>query len=409
MGESRRRILPHGASPEEKYAAEDRPLFATGYGCRLTKMPGADIIRTDHWIGKGAAHRMNRRWIGFVMLLLFLLPMEALAENKQLVVTFVGDCTLGSEDRLRDTDTAFDSYLKNNGYTYFFEKVQSVIAHDDLTVANLEGVFSNSASGKVKKTYNFRGPVSFVNVLTQSSIECVNIANNHSLDYGANGMKDTVNTLTKAGVHWFGTNDVYHRTCVFHKNGVKIGFLGVEIRYWGANQDLIKDQVQALKKAGCQVIVGTFHGGTEYATLRDQSQEKIARRLIQYGCNIVIGHHPHVLQGIDVTDGVTICYSLGNFVFGGNARIKQQRALYTALFQFTFTFDENNNYLGHQLNIIPAHVSGDTEMNTYQPRLVTGGAANTVLKQIQRDTPFSLKPYVKGVGAVQDFVAAPKQ
>ncbi|MBQ9263356.1 MAG: CapA family protein [Clostridia bacterium] len=338
--------------------------------------------------------------------LLLLLPLLAHGEDKQIVITFVGDCTIGGEDRLREQETSFDSYLNRNDYTYFFEKVQPIIGSDDLTVANLEGVFSNSAGNKMKKTYNFRGPTRYVNVLTESSVECVNVANNHSLDYSATGMKRTAAALNEAGVKWFGSNDVYRKTWIFEKDGIKIGFLGMEIGYWGKHQKIIEKQVKQLKKDGCQVVVGVYHGGTEYATQRDYSQENISHRLIKYGCNVVIGHHPHVLQGIEVTKGATICYSLGNFVFGGNARIKKERALYTALFQFTFSFDEDNQYLGHQLNIIPAFTSADKEMNTYQPHLVSGSNAKTVLQQIQRDTSFKLKPYVDGVGAMQNFVPA---
>ncbi len=337
-------------------------------------------------------------------LVLLLLPAAALAE-RTLTLTFVGDCTIGGEERVRYEDYSFDAYLARYGYDYLFKGVQSVIGSDDLTIANLEGVFKESESDKVTKTYNFRGPKHFVNVLTSSSIEAVSIANNHSLDYGPYGQKQTILTLDTAGVPWFGTNNAIHRTWIYENGNVRIGFFAAEPSHWFYNnRELIISQMNGLKDAGCQVIVAIMHGGQEYSPRRVESQEKFAQRIIEYGADIVVGHHPHVLQGIDVVNGRTICYSLGNFVFGGNAKI---RAPYTAIFQFTLHFEDDGKYLGHQLNIIPALPSGERDYNNYQPVLATGKDAQAVMDQIQYDTRFTLNPYVEGVGAMQDFVPAP--
>lgn len=343
---------------------------------------------------------MKRIWI---WLAIFLLPLSCMAE-KQLTLTFVGDCTIGGEDRLREEDFSFDAYLEKHGYDYFFEKVQSVIGNDDVTVANLESVLINYSSGRVEKTYNFRGPKHYVNVLTSSSVEAVNICNNHTYDFGGDGVLHTVKTLNEAGQGWFGTNDTVKQPWVFEKDGVKIGFVGAEITFWYyGHRNLLRSQIEQLKADGCQVVVAVMHGGIEYATQHEKAQRLYAEAAMEYGADIVIGHHPHVLQGIDVMNGKTVCYSLGNFVFGGNAKI---RAPYTALFQFTFTFDDDNRYLGHQLNILPALPSGERDYNNYQPVLAGGQDALNVMAQIQFDTPFQLNPYVEGVGAIQEFVPA---
>ncbi len=337
-------------------------------------------------------------------LLLCLLPLTALADQT-VTLTFVGDCTIGGEDWLQEEPTSFTAYLEKYGYDYFFKEVQSIIANDDVTVANLEGVLMNHSSGAVEKTYNFRGPKHFVSVLTSSSVEAVNIANNHTYDYGANGVLHTTQALDDAGQNWFGTNYTVEKTWTYEKNNVKIGFVGMEIQYWYyKHRNLLRSQVEALKEDGCQVVVAVMHGGKEYKPTHWAIQEKFAKAVMEYGADIVIGHHPHILQGVDVFDGKTVCYSIGNFVFGGNAKI---RAPYTALFQFTLSFSDDGEYLGHQLNIIPALPSGEREYNNYQPVLATGEDAQAVLEQIQVDTDFTLNPYVEGVGAVQDFVPAP--
>ncbi len=340
-----------------------------------------------------------------IWLMILLLPIPALAQN--VVITFLGDCTIGGEDRLREEPTSFDAYLQAHGYDYFFREVQSVIAHDDLTIANLEGCFIDYSSGAVEKTYNFRGPKHYVNVLTSSSIEAVSFANNHSLDFGYDGVTHTARTLEEANLPWFGTNDAVEKTWVYEKGNVRIGFVAMEVPYWYyKHRTMLKNQVEGLKAAGCQVVIAVMHGGEEYNPKHWRVQRQFADAVISYGADLVIGHHPHVLQGIDVLDGRTVCYSLGNFVFGGNAKV---RAPYTAMFQFDLSFAEDGEYLGHQLTIIPALPSGDKEQNNYQPVLAAGADAEKALSLIQHDTPFKLSPYVEGVGAQQPFVPAPKK
>lgn len=340
-----------------------------------------------------------------MLLLLCLLPLAALSET--VTITFLGDCTIGGEDRLKQFDYSFDGYLRQYGYDYFFREVQPIIAKDDLTIANLEGCFLNYESAAVEKTYNFRGSKDYVQVLTGSSVEAVSIANNHIMDYGYDGVTHTVNTLDAASLPWFGTFEAREQTWVWQRDDIKIGFVSMEISYWYyRHRNLLKSQVQALRDEGCDVVICVMHGGEEYRARHLRIQEQFAHAVLDYGADIIVGHHPHVLQGVEVRDGKTICYSIGNFVFGGNAKV---RAPYTAMFQFTLSFSEAGDYLGHQLNIIPALPSGDKENNNYQPVLATGTDAETVMAQIQHDTKFTLNPYAEGVGAMQDFIPAQPQ
>ena len=327
----------------------------------------------------------------------------SLSEEKQIVVTFVGDCTLGSEERERKNATSLDSYVNNYGYDYLFSGVYDILSHDDLTVANLEGVFYNSEYNKVAKTYNFRSPTEFAQILPLSSVEAVSLANNHTEDYGAPGIRSTVAALDEVGVSWFGTTEYADDVYVYEKDGIRIGFVAVYATYWYNHIDRLSADIQALKDRGCNVLVGVMHAGTEYDYAHDSGQQKLADYFIRNGCSVVIGHHPHVIQGVYVYNGATVVWSLGNFVFGGN---KAMRALYTMLAQFTFSFDGDGTYLGHTLNIIPAQYSGFADFNNYCPIPVDGEDADTVIGMIQRDSNFTLNPYVSGVGAIQEFVPA---
>jgi poly-gamma-glutamate synthesis protein (capsule biosynthesis protein) len=373
-----------------------------------------------------------RRIVSVILLLSMLaaaLPAlsEAPASAKQIVISFTGDCTLGCDPRERGQETGFETYIEKYGYEYPFAQVKELFERDDLTVVNLEGPFYNEdLSPKADTKYHFRGSTDLVNILSVSGVEACSIANNHTNDYGMAGLESTIQTLEDAGINWFGTlNDGVEGTYIFEKDGVKIGFVAVYISDWWVpgTPTKIKEQLQTLKAEGCNLLIGCMHGGVEYDTRHEMNQEKLADQLIRYGAQIVVGHHPHTIQGIREQDGVCTLWSLGNFVFGGNSSIIITRPkspnngkinINTYIAQFTLFFDEHSVYLGHQLNIIPCYVTGTGEnsTNNYQPILVSGADAEKVLKAIQDDTTprkLRLNPYVEGVGAVQDFVPAPAQ
>ena len=341
-------------------------------------------------------------------------PAEIFQAPRQIVISFTGDCTLGCTPTERESPTGFESYIEKNGFEYPFEKVRDIFLQDDLTVVNLEGVFYDYENNRVKKTYNFRAPTAYAQILPLSGIEAVSLSNNHIMDYGEYGLRATVQAREAQGTAWFGGNDAAFQTYIFEKDGVKVGFAAAYISDWWQNKDLYKNGFEQLKAAGCSVIIGCMHGGVEYDVFHDNQQEILAKAFIRYGADIVIGHHPHTLQGITVEDGRTVLWSMGNFAFGGNSKLRNnamgELSVNTYIAQFTLSFDESGTYLGHQLNIIPCHVSGTKEFNDYQPCPVQGKEAASVLANLQRDTSprsLKLKPYVEGVGAVQEFVPAP--
>ena len=367
-----------------------------------------------------------RRAVWLLILLFCLCCFSAYGESaveiyqapKQIVITFVGDCTLGNSPVERKYATGFESYIAKNGYEYPFAKVKEYFEQDDLTVINLEGVFHDDESDLVKKknVYNFRAPTGFAQILPLSSIEAASIGNNHALDYGEAGEQSTIQALESLGIGWFGCDEYVTKTYIYEKDGIKIGFVSAYISWWWGqgNGTLLKQCLQDLRAEGCAVIIGCMHGGVEYDIRHDLRQEQFADAMIRNGADIVIGHHPHTIQGIRVENGRTTLWSLGNFCFGGNSEIKKNAAgalnINTYIAQFTFSFDEDGTYLGHQLNIIPCQVSGSKEFNDYQPHPVTGREADNVIAAIQKDVKkIKLKPFVEGMGALQEFVPAPSK
>lgn len=338
------------------------------------------------------------------------LPAGAMEEEVvEIVITLAGDCTLGSEEHTRRNLLSFDSFIAARGYDYPFAKVQSLFAHDDVTVINLEGVFYDHSANRAEKTYNFRGPTDFAQILPAGSVEAVFVGNNHIIDYGIQGFRSTIAALEAVGVPWFATTNMLNNTWIFEKEGFKVGFTGAYSATFGGFRKQMEKDMQTLKDAGCDAIVAVMHAGREYSPVRVQSQERLAAWYVRNGATLVVGHHPHVVQGMEVTDGASIIYSLGNFSFGGNhkmtvSRRGNMRADKALIARVELKFDADKKYLGHQVNLIPVSPSGEYDTNNYQPVLLTGEDAEKTMQMVQRDTPFELKPYVEGVGALQDFV-----
>lgn len=318
-------------------------------------------------------------------------------------LTFAGDVTLGSEERIRAEGYSLDSYAGAYGYGYFFEKVKPLFAQDDLTVVNLEGVLSDSSEDEnTEKTYRFRGPTAFAQILTEGDVEMVNLANNHTRDYGERGLADTRQALDQDGIAHFGEREV----SLFEKDGVTIAFFGLSYSQMRrADREWAAQEMKRLEEEeGVDAVVFTFHAGREYSEARTSKQQEYARWAVDAGADLVVMHHPHVVQGMSVLDNRTVLYSLGNFCFGGNKRVRAVEALVAVA---EMTFDDNGVYQSQQITLYPAHISGTQPRSNYQPHLVTGKDARRVMRLVQADTRFRLEPVDEETGmAVQTVLPA---
>lgn len=301
-----------------------------------------------------------------------------------ITVSVVGDCTLGTDENFNYA-RSLNAYYEKYGPEYFLKNVKPIFEADDLTIANLEGTFTNSTS-RVDKTYAFKGPAEFVNILTSSSVESVTLANNHSRDYGPQSLTDTKATLDTAGVIHFG----YDETSVVDVNGIKVGLIGIYelIDHTGRAQQ-VKDHIAKVKSEGADVVIVIFHWGIERDAAPNSHQTMLARLAIDEGADLVCGHHPHVLQGIEVYKGKNIVYSLGNFCFGGNSNPSDKD---TMIFQQTFTFTKDGMKEDNVTNVIPCSLSSEKSRNNYQPTPATGEEAARILKKIEDRSALIPKP-----------------
>lgn len=303
-------------------------------------------------------------------------PIELTAPDAEIPITIsaVGDCTLGT-DKNFTYSRSLNRYYELNGPDYFLKNVRNIFAADDLTIVNLEGTFTDSAY-RVDKTFAFKGPADFVKILSGSSVEAANIANNHSHDYGDASFTDTQETLDKAGITHFG----YDTTAIVEVKGVKVGLVGIyELRDHLGRKEQVKKNIAKVKQEGADLVIVSFHWGVERNAAPELHQTTLGRLAIDEGADLVIGHHPHVLQGIETYKGKNIVYSLGNFCFGGNSNPSDKD---TMIFQQTFTLTKDGIKNDNVTNIIPCSLSSENDRNNYQPTPATGAQAERILKKI---------------------------
>ena len=300
----------------------------------------------------------------------------AVSSPVSLTLSVVGDCTLGTDETF-DYDTSLNAYYENYGADYFLQNVKDIFSTDDLTIANFEGTLTDSDE-REDKTFAFKAPASYASILTGGSVEAVNTANNHSHDYGDQSFDDTLAALDDAGIVHFG----YDETAVMDVKGIKVGLVGIyELYDHLEREQQLKDNIAKVKADGAQLIVVIFHWGNETETVPDSNQTTLGRIAIDEGADLVCGHHPHVLQGIETYKGRNIVYSLGNFCFGGNSSPSDMD---TMIYQQTFTIDADGVKKDNVTNIIPCSISSAAYdgYNNYQPTPAEGDEATRILGKI---------------------------
>lgn len=303
-----------------------------------------------------------------------LTPVPQQTEPVSLTLSLVGDCTLGTDETF-DYSTSLNAYYESQGADYFFQNVRSIFGSDDLTIANFEGTLT-TLDTREDKLFAFKADPEYTQILSGSSVEAVNMANNHSHDYGDQSYTDTLSALDAAGIVHFG----YDETAVMEVKGVKVGLVGIyELNDHMERAQQLKDNIAKVKNEGAQLVIAVFHWGNEKETVPDENQRQLGHIAIDEGADLVVGHHPHVLQGIEVYNGKNIVYSLGNFCFGGNAYPSDMD---TIIFQQTFTVTTEGVQEDNVTNIIPCSISSASDYNNYQPTPAEGEEASRILAKV---------------------------
>ncbi|ASM70599.1 CapA family protein [Blautia hansenii] len=298
-------------------------------------------------------------------------------QETTITISAAGDCTLGTDEGFNYKRSFKGKYDAVQDPAYFFQNVQPVFAQDDLTIVNMEGTLTEETTREPKQ-FAFKGDAEYAKILTAGAVETANLANNHSFDYGKKSYEDTITALEAEGISSFG----YERTAVMDIKGVKVGLAGVYelAEHIDCKQDLL-DNIASLKEQGAQIIIVSFHWGQEKENVPNDVQVELAHAAVDNGADLVLGHHPHVLQGIEEYKGKNIVYSLGNFCFGGNSAPSDMD---TMIFQQTFTVKDGKLQEDNVTNILPCKISSAYEegYNNYQPILAEGDQKEKIFERL---------------------------
>lgn len=245
--------------------------------------------------------------------------------NQEISLAFVGDVMLAR---------SVGKKIASLGVDYPFSKTRHILSSADITFANLEGVLTGSKITGSSKAFIFCSPPSFGEGLQKGGIDIVSLANNHANDGGTKGLIETIETLEKLGIKYVGAgrNHLGARSLrIIEVKGKKIGFLAyTDLANSGllaasatssrpgvasAQTKAVFEEIKTAKRK-VDLLVVSFHWGVEYQIGEPNARQKsLAYRCIDEGADMIVGHHPHVLQKVEVYKGKTIAYSLGNFVF----------------------------------------------------------------------------------------------
>lgn len=301
-----------------------------------------------------------------------------------LTITAAGDVTLGNHAGQGYEGTFREMYDKKDN-AYFLQNVKDIFETDDMTIVNFEGVLT-FCDDLVEKEFNMKGDPEYIGILTEASVEAVSFGNNHRLDYGQQGSDDTVAAFEEAGIVYAYDNI----TGIYETQGIRIGFVSVNEVYDGnAVEAYLEDGIRYLREEEqVNLVIACCHWGEERENYPEDYQKELGHKCIDWGADLVLGAHAHVLQGVEVYKERFIVYGLANFCFGGNRNPKDKD---TMIFQQTFTFVDGVKQEGQEAKVIPCSVSSVSYRNDFCPTPADGGEYTRILGRINEySSPFGV-------------------
>lgn len=278
--------------------------------------------------------------------------------NEQFVTLMaVGDIMLGDDPIC--IGHGVGSTLKERNYESQFNSVSDIFKQGDIIFGNLECVLSNlDINYKSIKSVQFRGSENCIHSLVDAGFNVISLANNHILEHGLSSLKRTQNLLSKNGIHAVGVSenkDESINPVILKQNGITFGFLAYclirdKTAYCSVEDpfDIINDVKEASTKVDNLIV--SMHWGNEYIRKPSPQQVELGHAIIDAGANLILGHHPHVLQGVEKYNDGVIVYSMGNFVFD----MWQRKMRESMIFSCDFSKEGIQNF-----DIVPTIIGKD--------------------------------------------------
>ena len=314
----------------------------------------------------------------YILVLTTLLCQPLQLQAGEIVIHAVGDIMLAGK---------WAPLLRQKGYDYPFNGVRKELASGDINIANLESPIATNGKEYSGKKYRFRAEPPVAKAIRSAGFNLVTLANNHSMDFGGEALVETLQHLSNNGVAWVGAGENLfeaRKMALFTIKGKKIAFLGYSLTqpiefFAGQNrpgtapgyEKLVTSDIAGARNKADYVIV-SFHWGKESNETVHQYQRNAAHNAIDAGADVIIGHHPHVLQGIERYKNGIIFYSLGNFTFAS----KSTTADVSAMIRLKLNGERR------EAEILPLDVLH--RRTNFQPQLLTGAKGAAVIEKLNR-------------------------
>ncbi len=276
--------------------------------------------------------------------------------------------------------------MSEQGADYPFGEIAPVLQSADIVFGNFEAIISSidRPPSFPEKPYSFHASGDAAEALKKAGFHVLSLANNHAMDYGLAALSETKKLLAAKDIATFGAGagiSDARLPAIVTKKGMRFGFLGYSIAharsvYAGKNRagiapvridDILAD-VQALRNQ-VDVLIVSLHWGIEYENVPGSRQREEAHRIIESGADIIVGHHPHVMQGVEVYKGKIIAYSLGNFIFDQKGKGTDRSFILACTFRGS--------------TIVSAEIIPLDRFKRYFPRAATGKAKEGMLEGIK--------------------------
>ncbi|MBN1465862.1 CapA family protein, partial [candidate division KSB1 bacterium] len=276
--------------------------------------------------------------------------------------------------------------VRENGVDFPFDSTRHLLQSADVAIANLEAPLTAEGERFADKKYTFKVPPHFVDGIARAGFDVVTMANNHIADFGCEGIVNSIAALQGAGIHHCGAGRNIDEACaptILDINGVKVAFLGFSMTYpeefWATRmrcgtcyptEQLLYERISEAERLADLTIV-SFHWGAEKHHAPRAYQTAYGHYAIDFGADLVLGHHPHVLQGVELYKGKLIAYSLGNYVFASYSPSARTSMVLRA------KIDRNGLIMA---KIIPINVHN--ESINFQPAVHKGKMKQDVLEEL---------------------------
>jgi poly-gamma-glutamate synthesis protein (capsule biosynthesis protein) len=292
-----------------------------------------------------------------------------------LTIYAVGDIMLGEQALCHNFGVK--SIIKNKGVEYLFKDVKSIFKDGDIVFGNLEAPISDYTDKKGFDAIFFRAEPNVIEGLKNANFNVLSIANNHIMEHGEKAFLSTVNSLKENNITPVG---VVNKTEILEIDGFKIGIMAYSFiedlidnntlyNKIDSERKILKD-IKTIKKS-VDLVILSLHWGYEYISFPSPEQIEIGRKLIDYGADIILGGHPHVLQSYEIYKGKPIVYSLGNFIFDHTYIKSTQESIIIKIKVDMNTKDIN-------IDFIPV----TCDPKEYYPKIVDGPDKNDILNLI---------------------------